>query len=432
MDLFKRIHNSKFALNVIKLITGTALGQAIIVLASPVLTRIYSPSDFGILAIYISIVSIASVIISLRYESAIVLPKDEEKALDLVLLSLGIAFGFSLLLLLIAVVFNKPVTTLVDAPEFSFFLYLIPLSTFFYGSFQTLSFYHTRRQNFNQLAFSNTLKGFGTTGTQISYGLVLPPNALGLILGQIAGNALATFSLFHKFYRTILNRVRSDLPKNLKSVLIEYKLFPLFTSSTTFVNAIAQNMPALLLALLFSPKIAGFYAVSARVMMVPIALVGNSVRQVFYQRASELYNQGNSIFHLFKKMTINLTLIGILPTVIILIFGEVIFGMVLGGTWAEAGIYASIIALWQYLGFLNRPSVASLLILRLNHVQLIMDSIAVVLRLSALLVGALIFEDIYIALGLFTFVGIIFNLSLIAYVYFKLRQEHIKMAKDKG
>lgn len=426
MKIITKIKNSTFAINVIKLISGTALGQSIIVFAAPLLTRLYSPDDFGILAVYVSIVSILSVIISLRYESAIILPKDDKKAQDLVLLSLGIAFGFSLLLLLITFIFNESLTEFIGIPEFSFYLYLIPLSTLFYGSFQTLSFYLTRKQQFNQLAVANTLKGFSTAGTQITYGVVTHPGAFGLIMGQIAGNGFASLMLFRTSFFELLKRITPEIKTNLRMVLVEYKLFPLFTSSTTLINAISQNIPALLLALLFSPAIAGFYAVAARVLMVPIGLIGNSVRQVYYQRASEIFNQGDSLFPLYKKMTMNLALVGIIPAGIILILGENIFSFVLGNSWGEAGIYASIITLWQYFGFINRPSVASLLILKLNHIQLIMDSISFILRLGAILAGALIFKDIYITLGLFTFVGIMFNLSLIHYVYFKLHKEHVK------
>ena len=150
------------------------------------------------------------------------------------------------------------------------------------------------------------------------------------------------------------------------------------------------------------------------------------MRQVYYQKASELYNQENSIYPIFKKMTGNLALIAVLPACIILILGENIFSFVLGNSWGEAGIYASIITLWQYFGFINRPSIASLLILKLNHIQLIMDSIALIFRLIAILVGALVFKDIYITLGLFTLVGIMFNLFLISYVYLKLREEYLK------
>ena len=136
MKLIKWFKSNDVAANVLKLIVGTALGQIITVLVSPVLTRIYTPDDFGLFAIYISIVSILGVVISLRFETAIMLPEDDDEAVDLVILSTGIAFGLSLLLLLVFMLFNQKIIELIGHPEFEFYLYFIPLSTFFFGSFQ--------------------------------------------------------------------------------------------------------------------------------------------------------------------------------------------------------------------------------------------------------------------------------------------------------
>jgi lipopolysaccharide exporter len=102
MIILKRIKKNDFAVNVLKLISGTALGQMITVLVSPLLARIYAPEDFGLLAVYISIASILSVIISLRYETAVVLPEDDNQAMDLVLLASLVAFVFSILFLKIS------------------------------------------------------------------------------------------------------------------------------------------------------------------------------------------------------------------------------------------------------------------------------------------------------------------------------------------
>ena len=93
MDKFglKRIRskpNSPFASDILKLVSGTAFAQIITILASPILTRLYSPEAFGFLAIFISITSIVGVIACMRYELAIMLPKSDEKAANLLALCL--------------------------------------------------------------------------------------------------------------------------------------------------------------------------------------------------------------------------------------------------------------------------------------------------------------------------------------------------------
>jgi len=227
-----------------------------------------------------------------------------------------------------------------------------------------------------------------------------------------------------KTYSQILTRLARGLFKNLKTVIVEYKLFPLYTSWTTLINALSQAMPALLLAIFFSAETAGYYALANRVLIVPIGLVGNSVRQVYYQRATELYNNGESIFPLFKKMTLNLAMMGLVPVIIMIIWGSEIFGIALGSSWEEAGLYASIITMWLFVFFIDRPGVATILILELNQIQLIIEILLLVFRLIALLAGALIFKNIYITLGLFTIVGLIFNLFFLFYIYSKLKRAH--------
>ena len=122
MSMAKWLHKNEFTSNVLKLITGTALGQLITVLVSPILTRLYSAEDFGIFAIYISVAGILSVIITLRFEDAIVLPAEDNEAIDLVLLGLGISLIFSLILLLTFFLFNKPILNIIDHSELGFYV----------------------------------------------------------------------------------------------------------------------------------------------------------------------------------------------------------------------------------------------------------------------------------------------------------------------
>ena len=422
MRLHTKIKNSPIAFNVLKLSSGIAFGQLITFLVSPLLARIYSPEDFGLLAVYFSIVSIISVVINLRYETAIVLPKEDDEAIDLAFLSGIIAFGLSILLLLTVFIFNRPLVNLIGHREFNLYLYLVPLSTFFYGCVQIFNYWLTRSQNFNALAYSNTLKAASMAGVQLGWGSIVYAGAFGLILGQIAGNFFSALYLLVKSVSQFKNHLKKGMAANLGRVFVDYKRFPLYSSWATLINAVSQNMPALLLAVLFSPVVAGFYAVAARIIMVPAAMIGQSVRQVYFQRASQQFNEGRSIYPLYKKMTLNLFYMAFLPFTIIVIWGRPLFEIILGSAWGEAGIYASILAFWQFVGFINPPSMASLFILNLNNIQLILEIVSLLLRLLALYCGAFIFADITITLVLFTLAGIIVNLSLIGYIFFKLRK----------
>jgi len=426
MIILKRIKKNDFAVNVLKLISGTALGQMITVLVSPLLARIYAPEDFGLLAVYISIASILSVIISLRYETAVVLPEDDNQAMDLVLLASLVAFVFSIFLFIAAIIFKNQLLSLIGYPQFELYLYLVPLSTFFYGCYQVLSFWMTRLQRFNFLAVSKSAKEAAGSATQLGWGIFLYPGAFGLILGQISGNAFGFFFLLRAVCKQLRQRLTAGLVYRLKEVLIAYKKFPIYTSWATLINSTSQNIPALLLAVFFSPAIAGYYALATRVISLPVALIGNSVRQVYFQKATEIYNRGDHLFPIFIKTTLNLALLGLFPIVIIIIWGEPLFAFVLGAEWGEAGRFAAILSFWLFFAFVNPPTVSNLLILKQNRIQLIWEILLLLFRVLALVVGAYIYDDVYITLGLFTIAGIIFNFLLIAYMFrFLKKNSHL-------
>jgi len=422
MKIIGWFKSNEFTTNVLKLIAGTALGQLITVLISPVLTRIYTPDDFGLLAIYISIVSIIGVIISLRYETAIMLPDENDEAVDLIILGIGIAFGLSLFLLFIIIFFNQIIADLIGHQDLAFYLYFVPLSTFFFGCFQVLSYWMSRIENFSYLAVSKTTKDATAAGTQLLWGGFFYSGAIGLIAGQIFGNAMSAGMLFFRSIKQITKNLKPELFKNLKYVLYKYKQFPLYTSWATLINSLSQNIPALLLAFLFSPVAAGFYAIATRVVSMPTALIANSVRQVYFQKATAIYNEGSSIFPLFKKTTLQLVLLAVIPFAVIIIWGKPIFAFVLGPSWGEAGTYASILSLWLFFSFINPPSVMSLFILKLNRTHLIWEIFLFIFRVLALITGFFVYDSVFISLGLYTIVGIFFNLILMGLIYININK----------
>ncbi|MCK4560822.1 MAG: oligosaccharide flippase family protein [Calditrichia bacterium] len=429
MNIANWLKKNVFVLNVLKLITGTALGQVITVLVSPILARIYTPEDFGILAVYISVVAILAVVICLRFELAIMLPEKKEEASDLVILGILIAALISLCLLFIFIIFNKNISVLIGHPELSFYLCLVPLSTFFYGSFQVFSYWMSRSQKFNQLAAAKTTKEAAIAGTQLSLGAFLQAGAFGLVAGQIAGNATATAILLVKSINQIRKRFYSAIFNNLKTVFIKYKKFPLFSSWAALLNAISQNIPAILFAFLFSPSVAGLYAIAIRVLHMPTALIGNSVKQVYYQKASEIYNENQSVLRIFLKTTQLLALIAVIPFLIVILWGEPIFTFVFGSQWGLAGKYASVLSFWLFFGFINPPSVITIYLLELNKIQLIWEIFLLIFRVLAIYAGFILFKDVIVSISLFTIVGILFNFILIGIAFTKLKKEKKRIQK---
>ena len=145
MHIFKP--KSEFTRNVLTLMTGTTIAQAIPIAISPILTRIYTPEDFGIFALYISIASILSLIATGRYELAIMLPTKDKDAVNIVALSLFISFFVSFIALLIVSIFNTQITSLLGNPDISSWLYFIPLTVLFTGIYQSFNYWSNRKKS---------------------------------------------------------------------------------------------------------------------------------------------------------------------------------------------------------------------------------------------------------------------------------------------
>ncbi|MFO7843100.1 MAG: oligosaccharide flippase family protein [Bacteroidales bacterium] len=153
--MLKKIRTSEFYKNVLTLVSGTAIAQAIPILISPILTRLYSPSDFGLIALYLAIVNIFVIVATGRYNLAIMLPEDEKEASDLKFLSIYINLFVSIILLFVVLILNDPVTRILDNEDISVWLYFIPLSVFIRALFKIYEYYENRRKNYKSISFAN-------------------------------------------------------------------------------------------------------------------------------------------------------------------------------------------------------------------------------------------------------------------------------------
>lgn len=189
-----------FASDVLTLVTGTTIAQALPVVVSPILTRLYTPVDFGILALYMSVASLIAVIATGRYELAVMLPAKDEDAAHIVALSIIIAFCVSLIALGILSTFNGFITRLLNNPHITIWLYIIPVTVFLTGIYQPLNYWSNRKKHYKRLAFCRVAQSTATVGVNLGMGLARGGSS-GLILGVVAGQGVATGILGWQVWR---------------------------------------------------------------------------------------------------------------------------------------------------------------------------------------------------------------------------------------
>lgn len=337
----KSLFKSEFSRNVLTLATGTTIAQAIPIAISPILTRLYTPEEFGILALFLSIVAILGSFINGKYDLAIMLPKDEIEALGLIKLSLFIAISLSLIILTIIVLLKKQIANLLNEPSIENWLLFIPFSIFFIGLYNSLNLFNTRSKKFREVAKSSIWKSSALGMTQVGLG-TLKTGALGLISGQIVSYVLGN-SVLVKILIPKLSQLKTITLGQINDLRKKYKKFPLFTLPGALLNTMTINSTSFLITAIFDSKTLGFYSMSSRVMGSPSMVIGKSISKVYFQQASKIKAGGNSIQTVFAKTFKKLFFLST-PIFVFLYFTvEPIFTLVFGSDWSIAGTYSKIL-----------------------------------------------------------------------------------------
>ncbi len=328
------------------------MAQALAISISPILTRIYTPEDFGLFALYSALVSIISIVVTGRYELAIMLPKKEEEAFQIMALTIIISMAASGLLLIIAIVFNRELTIILKNQEISPWLYLLPFSVLISGLYQVLNFWNNRKKSYVKIAKNRIILSGGVAINQLGFAYVI--KSTGLIVGQFLGQLIALVYFIKKFQSDdrgafILNKLK------MIALAKKYKKFPKIDAPTTFINIAANQAPNILLAAFFSASTGGFYHLTQRILQAPISLISTSVLDVFKQKASEDYKKNGHCREIFMKTFWSLLLMAMPVSFALFFIVEDLFALVFGEHWREAGTYAQILVPALLLRFIANP-----------------------------------------------------------------------------
>jgi O-antigen/teichoic acid export membrane protein len=336
--------SNEFLKNVITLTGGTVIGQAIIVLASPIITRLYNPSDFGVLAVYSSILGILTVVSSCRYETVIPLPEKDEDAANLIGLSLIVILAMSLLVAGILIAFGNHILELIKVPRLKYYLWFLVLGTALIGNYQVFTMWAVRKQVYGLIARTKIYQGFGSVLTQVCLGM-FSIKPLGLLIGQVVGLASGGSTAVVFFTTRSRGLIRSINPGSILRVAQRYKKFPLVGAPAAVLNSITLNIPAILLAAIYGMQVAGWYSITQRALGIPFNLVGLSIAQAYMGKAAPMartYPQKLGIFTYW--LFFRLLIIGILAITPVVVLAPKIFVLVFGAKWEESGLYLSRLA----------------------------------------------------------------------------------------
>lgn len=353
-QVVKKLLRSDFIKNVSTLLSGTAIAQAVPVLISPILSRLYTPDDFGVFALYMSIASVIGVLATGRYELAIMLPEKQKSAFNILALCLLLSLVTSVLTFILILFFIDPIIVFFEEPKIKVWLYFIPIIVFFTGIYQTFNYWSTRNKMFKRNATSRISQSTIAGGTQLGYGF-LNSGAGGLILGYILGIITAALVLGWNTIKNFAHIKKEISIQEIKDNAHKYRNFIRINTPHAFIDSLQDNGIVYLIMYFFSKQILGSYSFAYRILKAPVGLIGNAIYQVLYQKATETFNAGQNLKPMVKRILINLFVIGLPVFTILFIFTPEIFTFIFGAKWHEAGEFAQILVPWIFLNFLANP-----------------------------------------------------------------------------
>ena len=418
-----RLRGSEFLRNVTILASGTAVAQCVTVVATPLLTRLYLPSDFGVLALLLAIVAPPAMIAGLRYELAIVLPKREDEAANLFLLTAAIVVAFSILSLIVVLLWSQAIADALGEPSLAPLVWLLPVAVVLAGFQGAAEGWITRRKAFSLLSASSVLRSLTTIALQVGGGLI-GGGAKVLFLSRVVGSAIVTAIVVQRLVYRDGRRIRAAASLlSMKTMACLHWRFVAFNVPSTVLNAISGTAPVLLLTYYFDAVAAGLFFLCYRLLEMPRDLIGTAVRRVFFQRAADEHNHGRNLRPTFVKLTVALLAVALGPAVVLAALGPMLFALVFGPEWERAGAYAQWLIIPWATAFCTVPAVTLFFVLKLQAASLAIEVIAILLRVGAVALGAKLGDDMT-AIALFAMAGVIINLTIIALVFWHTRERH--------
>ena len=389
---FRGARPQGFRLKVLQVAGGTAVAQGLLVLASPVLTRLYTPADFGVLVVYVSILAILVIVASLRYEYALPIPADDAEAIDLLAACILLVAATTCLASLLLYALQERILAWMGAPALAPFLWLVPVSILGCGLYQVFNCWAIRKGGYARIARTRVTQSLTQLTLQVTLG-ALVKGPLGLLVGDAVGRSNGTRTLAMLDWRADRSRLRRVTWDGMWRAVVRFRRFPAIGSGTALMNTFNLRVPALLLAIWFGPAVAGCFALAQRVFALPSSVIGESVAQVYFGEVAGLAGRdagAGALMGLFRGTVRRMFLLGLPLMLAAMAAGRYLFPLIFGRGWDEAGVFVVALAPMALAQFTAACADSTLLVLERQDLALYREALRSGLLLSGILVAYLL------------------------------------------
>lgn len=386
LSFFSRVRrtlaDSAFVRSVAVLAGGTILGQGLLIAVSPLLTRLYSPEDFGQFGVYMSFVLTTSVVMSLRYETAALNVGSLADARQIAGLALRLVVPMSAAgAVVLAVLIRTSSLGFSSLPGYASLLGWVAMAAT--GVALVARYWFLRDSRVKLIAQLTVAQNGGRALAQLGLGF-LGGGFFGLALGDLMGRLAAMVRGFVVARKEIRRLGVFDWPR-ARMLARRFRDFATFLTPSTLVNSLAGIVGVPLISLYYGAESAGQFFLVTRVLALPASLVGGAVADSFHGRLAEKVRGGDQGVPRFVNRTARAMLgIGAIPTAMIMVLAPSVFPILFGAEWSDAGLLAAVLAPRFLAGFVVSPISRAVLVLDGQRLKLLYDAFALVGTIGAI------------------------------------------------
>lgn len=367
--------NEKNMLNgIVTLLFGSVSARLIGLISIPVLTRIYSPEDYGVLAIFTAFTTIIATIFGFRFCQAIPLPKNDTMAFNVFALGFMTTIVLSIASLLILGLFAVPIFSFFNAQELQEWWWLVIVAAFSVSVFELFTMWAIRLKSYKLISKIQVKQSLLGEVTKVVIGLAgLKP--LGLLLGHFIGQSFGVNAYLKDSYIYFSKEIKRITIRRLLFLSKYYASFAYYRLPSDLFLALSVQAPVIISTKLYDSSTTGQLGLTFMAMALPISLIGAAVSRVYY---AEISSVGRHDKPKIRTITIqvqrNLFFMALPVALIIYLFAEEIFTYVFGEQWSVAGLFASILAPYLLLQFISSPLMQLINVLGKQVIFLVLNS----------------------------------------------------------
>lgn len=374
------------------MLSGTMGAQLLALAALPVLSRLYSPEQFGAFSFTLALAAVAVPVAALRFEAAAMLPINIVTVRALVwnaLLSstlISVLFGATLQVLSVS-----GSMSLDDYPAVAVWVFSMTLLGAYYMLLSQLSL---RKREYGLVAQRSVFRAAGTVATQISWGaLALAPS--GLLLGSVVGNVIGIGAMAKRTREFLVFPGWKELPK----AWTRYWRFPTVFAPSAFLNSIGLQAPLIFFTVWFGIDIGGQLGIAERIIGLPLAVIGAVVGQLIEAEVSQrIRDNSGGLLRIYLGLSGVLTGIGVIVGLVFGLLGGWAVPIILGEQWTTAGLMVQILAVTGSIRLIASPLSRFLLLLQKSMANTVLDTLRVLLLIASIV--AVVVFDLQLVSGL--------------------------------